>query len=118
MIIAALVRLFKKIKPNTKMSKAASTVSKKHDYEKSTFVELTKDSIKLKYKDTDTNKTATLLHPLTQDELERFKEKIYNIYFVNNKLTKGNIFAAINKKTGKIDYLFWESPNKKTKINF
>jgi len=120
MIIAALVRFFKKIKANNKMSKAAktSTVSKKYDYEKGTFIKLTNDTIKLSY--TYNGKTAKVEHPLSVDQYNIFTLKIYDMYFnkKTNKLKTGQIFAAINVETGEIDNLFWESKDKNTKINF
>lgn len=126
MIIAALVRLFKKIKPNTKMSKAAAKIvpaAKKYEYEEATFIRLTDDSIILSY--TYDGKTATTTHKLQPNQNKIFKEQIYNVHFdkKSKKIKTGKIFAAINKKKGVIEYLFWESPKngkdgKKEKIYF
>jgi hypothetical protein len=121
MIIAALVRLFKKIKTNTKMSKAAKTspVAKPYEYEKATFVSFDNTSITVSY--TYMGKTATVKHNLTPNQNLRFTY-IYTNYInkITNKLNTGKIFAAINNTTGQIDYLFWESTNngKKVKIYF
>jgi len=130
MIIAALVRLFKKIKPNTKMSKAAKTsmvayATKTHDYEKATFIELSNytDVITLSY--TYNDETAKVEHFLTPEQVNIFVYKIYNEHFdtSTNKFETGQIFAAIGKISGEIDYLFWESKKKgkdgkKEKIRF
>jgi hypothetical protein len=125
MIIAALVRLFKKIVPNTKMSKAAKAVPvvKKYYYEKATFIKFSDNLITFSY--TYNNITAKVEHTLTREQVNTFVYKIYSKHFdtSTNKLKTGQIFAAIGKTSGEIEYLFWESKKKgkdgkKEKIRF
>jgi hypothetical protein len=120
MIIAALVRFLKKIVPNTKMSKAAKTspVVKKYYYEKATFIKFSDNLITFSYTYDDI--TAEVEHTLTKEEVKIFKTQIYNVYFnkKTNKLKTGQIFAAIGKTSGEIEYLFWESKDKTKKIRF